>query len=394
MKYNILDFIACPSCKHFPLKLHETKICEEDAISSFDPPYKCERYCGYRGEKITNVVAATICKECYSKTIEDGILFCKNCNTSYQIKCGIAKLITDVLKSEDELQYLKSRKNPVKTEGIDKKTKRKIEIEEDFILKAKKTEMDVRNRPMNGEVVENLSSKKHQFMKQIEFKAVDECLDIRKDDLVLDAGCGYGVHTLPISQRCKYVIATDFAFNTLKIFKTLSNNEFSTVYLTSYETFPEAKICLIQADICHLPFRKDFQFSKVLSTQVISHIPLDEKINAMGEIYNYLRKNGIFVLTVGNDFLFWRLLRILKLRNAPKKKLSGDDGYFYKFKKSEFKNILMMSGFSVKEIYGIQIFGYMSTDKNQPFLNFLERKIQHTIFSTSLGNLLLAKGTK
>lgn len=291
MKYNILDFIACPLCKHFPLKLREARIGEEvDFISSFKQPYRCEQYCGYQEKKITDTIPAMICRECYSKTIEEGILFCENCGALYQIKDGIPKLIPDDLKSK----------------------------EEDFILKAKKREMDVRNKPMKDKIISNLSSKRHQFLKQVEFDAVFRCLDPRAEDVVLDAGAGYGIFSIPISQRCKYIVATDFAFNTLKIFKDLSNNGFSTTYFTGYERFPEAKICLIQADSCHLPFRKDFHFSKILSTQVISHIPIGEQMCAIKEIYDHITENGIFVLTVGNDFLLLRLLRILKSRYSPK----------------------------------------------------------------------------
>jgi uncharacterized protein YbaR (Trm112 family) len=44
MKYRLLDILACPMCKGFPLKL---TVFEEHSITPPEKIRKCELYCGY-----------------------------------------------------------------------------------------------------------------------------------------------------------------------------------------------------------------------------------------------------------------------------------------------------------------------------------------------------------
>lgn len=51
----------------------------------------------------------------------------------------------------------------------------------------------------------------------------------------------------------------------------------------------------------------------------------------------------------------------------------------------------MRSGFIIEEMFGLQILSYAFPVISEWLLKFLERKLQHTTFSFSLGNILLGK---
>ncbi len=138
-----------------------------------------------------------------------------------------------------------------------------------------------------------------------------------------------------------------------------------------------------------MPFRKGFRFDKVISTQVISHIP--ERERAIKEIWDHLEEKGLFVLTVGNDRLLRRMLRPIFPKEALREKGKGI-GYYHFFSKNELYNLLK-SRFNVEEIFGVQNLVPL-VNINQAAAYFLEKIIQRSPISHLLGNILLAKCCK
>ena len=53
MKYHMLDFIACPIDKHFPLRLLPTRIVTKEQSSK--QWYQCEQYFGYTAKPLSDV---------------------------------------------------------------------------------------------------------------------------------------------------------------------------------------------------------------------------------------------------------------------------------------------------------------------------------------------------
>ena len=105
MKYNVLDFIGCPTDKHFPLKLYVAKGGNDSKSSPIY--YRCEQYCGYLEKSLANDTPSNSdCEQCYSKTIEEAVLFCEQCGSLYLVTQGIPKLIPEELKSREEIQLL------------------------------------------------------------------------------------------------------------------------------------------------------------------------------------------------------------------------------------------------------------------------------------------------
>jgi len=385
VKYSTLDFISCPVDNHFPLVLSATEV--KDIPTPSSNGHVCELYCGYRNKSISGIKPSGIdCAECHATTIETGLLSCEQCGASYLISNGIAKLIPDELKSQEEIRLL---------EEIGAQTDSSRQTDESFIVNAKRDEMASRGKYQKDEILQSYTQKKFDFMNRVEVETVSRYLDAKDSDIVLDAGAGYGVAAVPLSQHCRYVVATDITFEVLLALKQFFYG-MSTSYFDGYSEFPEDRICLIQADMCSPPFRNGFQFTKVLSSQVLCHIP-DEgpKESYIEGIKEHLVPGGTMVLTAFNYGLVQQLMA--RLRNTPKEASLGPAewaGYYYRFRESELRSLLNNS-FTVDELIGFhsllpRYVSLMSTGA----ASVLERVTQVTPFSRLVGHLLLAKCRK
>jgi len=105
LKYRLMDLLACPACKKFPLKLTvyevETYPEREFKIS------RCELYCAYLGKEVKDV-EKTPCEECIKREIVGGLLECESCGTWYPIYDGIPIMLIGDLRDRDlERQFAK-----------------------------------------------------------------------------------------------------------------------------------------------------------------------------------------------------------------------------------------------------------------------------------------------
>lgn len=82
MKYRLLNFVVCPKCKHYPLRLRELYVEVLDREVSLPA---CEEYCGYKSTFVRGLTESPPCKECLRHEIVDGYLLCENCNEWYPI---------------------------------------------------------------------------------------------------------------------------------------------------------------------------------------------------------------------------------------------------------------------------------------------------------------------
>src|SRR5262249_12123465 len=88
-------------------------------------------------------------------------------------------------------------------------------------------------------------------------------MNLRPDDVLLEAGCGTGRLTPTFARRCRSVLAVDFSLESLRVCR----RKLQAAGVTNAD--------LIQADVCALPFRSGL-FSNVVSCQVLEHIPTSE----------------------------------------------------------------------------------------------------------------------
>ena len=98
MKYRLLDLLACPICKHFPLDL---LVLKETPLEEGSRWPRCEEYCGLLAKPVSEV-ERTPCEECYRKEVEEGVLLCSKCGRWYPIIEGIPHMLPDELRDEKE----------------------------------------------------------------------------------------------------------------------------------------------------------------------------------------------------------------------------------------------------------------------------------------------------
>ncbi len=104
MRYRLLDLLACPMCRHFPLQLvvFKERIGEKAELPG-EPPL-CELYCGYRAKRLEELEKAPPCEECIKRDVEEGLLFCPACGRWYPIMNGIPRMLPDDLRPEKEFE--------------------------------------------------------------------------------------------------------------------------------------------------------------------------------------------------------------------------------------------------------------------------------------------------
>ncbi|MEM1739757.1 MAG: Trm112 family protein [Candidatus Methanomethylicaceae archaeon] len=115
MKYRLMDLLACPICKNFPLELHIFSRKEVSrTLSSEDTKPLCEIYCAYKSSYIKDLKETPPCEECIRYEIIDGLLFCKSGNRWYPIIEAIPHMLPDDLRDkEEDLNFLKKWKNNI-----------------------------------------------------------------------------------------------------------------------------------------------------------------------------------------------------------------------------------------------------------------------------------------
>lgn len=118
---------------------------------------------------------------------------------------------------------------------------------------------------------------------------------INKKDVVLDVGCGNGQHTLKSACFAKEIIGIDY-------------NSQSLVLAAKFAKEENIKnVKFIKGNIeRRLPFKSVF-FDKVLFLDVLEH--LNNRENAMEEIFRVLKPHGLLFLSIPNCNTSWKKLQ-------------------------------------------------------------------------------------
>jgi len=119
VKYRLMDLLACPICKHFPLRLYvfsENRV-EKRSLTSEDKKPLCEIYCAFKVSYIKDLNVEPPCDECIKHEIVEGLLFCESCNRWYPIIDEIPRMLPDKLRNEEEdLKFLNKYKDKIPKE--------------------------------------------------------------------------------------------------------------------------------------------------------------------------------------------------------------------------------------------------------------------------------------
>lgn len=105
MKYSLMNIIACPMCKNFPLKLIVFDEKGYQRVPLVEKPF-CDLFCGFKGMYVKDV-KETPCDACLKIEIVNGILICEKCLRWYPIIDEIPRMLPDDLRKPDDIEFLK-----------------------------------------------------------------------------------------------------------------------------------------------------------------------------------------------------------------------------------------------------------------------------------------------
>jgi SAM-dependent methyltransferase len=226
--------------------------------------------------------------------IRAGALTCPRCGSAYPIRDGIPDFL---LLEEDESGRIK-----------------RMELE------SREQELDW---PTEFQQV---------YESRVEAEAVLARLQLSPHDLMLDAGCGFGRITRRALDTGAEVVAADFSFARLRTLRT--------------HTGPGDRVELAVADANHLPLRPA-TFTKILSTQVLEHLPAPDLRRAfVRKLLELLKPGGALVLTAYN------FDEAKRRRGEPAEGYHNSGVFYHCYNAAELRADLQ--DFEVKEITGIR----------------------------------------
>ena len=104
MKYRLMDLLACPICRMFPLRL---MVFEERGIKPPERVERCELYCSYHDSMIERLPHEPRCVECYGREVVNGLITCPKCGRWYPVEEEIPRMLPDELRDrERDLRFL------------------------------------------------------------------------------------------------------------------------------------------------------------------------------------------------------------------------------------------------------------------------------------------------
>lgn len=119
---------------------------------------------------------------------------------------------------------------------------------------------------------------------------------IKKNDIVLDVGCGNGSSSIECSKKCKKTIGFDYNEHSVKIakrrVKDLGLKNVNIIKHNAEKTFP---------------FNND-QFNKVIFLDTLEH--LNKRKFVLSEIKRIMKPDGILILSIPNVDTLWKRLQM------------------------------------------------------------------------------------
>jgi ubiquinone/menaquinone biosynthesis C-methylase UbiE len=117
-------------------------------------------------------------------------------------------------------------------------------------------------------------------------------LGVKTGDIALDAGCGFGRHTLEFVSRGARVYSMDMDMESLR------KTRFSLTEMKKHLR-KDIKYLVHSGDALNLPF-KDESFDRIICSEVMEHVRDDDL--ACRELTRVLKKNGRIAITVPTIF--------------------------------------------------------------------------------------------
>lgn len=154
---------------------------------------------------------------------------------------------------------------------------------------------------------------------------------IKKEDIVLDIGCGVGKDALHCAKIAKSVVAFDISQNDIEIAKKQSLK--AKIRNIKFIVFDAEK---------KLPFQNK-SFSKILMFDVIEHVSNGEKL--IKEAKRVLKDSGKILLLTDNPQTSWK-----KFQKSAGLFYYADSDHKYEYSKREIIKLLESNKFKVRSI--------------------------------------------
>ena len=245
--------------------------------------------------------------------IINGKLICVGCGCEYPVTDGIARLLPPHLDLPETAPTIA-----------------------DDSAELKRSEMAARD--LQAEDYDRMRGL--ALFSKIEIPVTLAQMNLNPNDVLLEAGCGTGRMTPIFAGRCKSMLAVDFSFESLRRCQAKLRQAGIT------------NVDLAQADVCALPFAKN-SFSKLVSCQVLEHIPTPESRDRMiSELARVVNPGGAVVLSAYQHSFFTRLF--------GKKEGQHDGGiYYYRFTRAELR-ALLAAHLDVRGLTGALVYHYLA----------------------------------
>ncbi|HDJ25760.1 MAG TPA: Trm112 family protein [Candidatus Bathyarchaeota archaeon] len=110
MKYRLMDVLACPECKGFPLELI---VLSERELEGVEAPegFRCEEYCGLNRRFVRELEEEPDCKACFAREVVEGVLYCPSCGRWFPIIDELPRIFPDKLREsvmkEEDMAFLR-----------------------------------------------------------------------------------------------------------------------------------------------------------------------------------------------------------------------------------------------------------------------------------------------
>jgi len=163
-------------------------------------------------------------------------------------------------------------------------------------------------------------------IRRIQALVIMRMLELKEEEVLLDAGCGGGFFTYEIAKRCKISIGIDW---------NLSKG-------LSFAVSKQPKVAYVRGDVQSLPFASK-RFDKILLSSVLQMVEDDKAL--LKECHRVLKGKGILVLSVPIEYSY--LKKLSHLKPQLKKRFGAQGKGYYDYDK--LVKLLRNESFEIKE---------------------------------------------
>ena len=165
------------------------------------------------------------------------------------------------------------------------------------------------------------------LIRRIQAPVLMRMLETKKDDIILDAGCGSGFFSYEIAKRCKTAVGIDWNLN---------------ISRSSWAMRKQPNVAYVIGDVQKLPFA-DEKFDKILLSSVLQMVEDDETL--LKECHRVLKKKGTLVLSV---IEYIHIKRLNYYKSQLKEKFGARGKAYYDY--DEVIGLLQGNGFEIIEV--------------------------------------------